>query len=106
MSIYRVTKYGTLRANGNGVLIGHVALGLIPRLQVRLYGEAGPNLVALDESERSESAWDSAVGKRIVLGNPPLPEYLSQLHAHDEAHQDIHAIFREMRQLLDSYSAE
>jgi len=88
------------------VLIGHVALGLIPRLQVRLYGEAGPNLVALDESERSESAWDSAVGKRIVLGNPPLPEYLSQLHAHDEAHQDIHAIFREMRQLLDSYSAE
>jgi alpha-glucosidase len=43
-------------------------------------------------------------GGRIVLGNPPLPEYDSQLHVHDQAHPDIHRVFREMRQVLDEYS--
>jgi len=45
-------------------------------------------------------------GERIVLGNPPLPEYDAQLHLHDQAHSDIHGIFREMRHLLDSYGEE
>ncbi len=35
----------------------------------------------------------------------PLGDYDSQLHLHDKAHLDIHAVYRELRQLLDTYSA-
>jgi alpha-glucosidase len=35
----------------------------------------------------------------------PLGDYDSQLHLHDKAHPDIHAVYRELRQLLDTYSA-
>ena len=48
--------------------------------------------------------------------NPPNPdianaeftagEYPSQLHIHDIAHPDVHKVFREIRQLLDSYSQD
>jgi alpha-glucosidase len=34
----------------------------------------------------------------------PAGEYPSQLHIHDIAHPDVHGVFREIRQLLDSYS--
>ncbi len=45
-------------------------------------------------------------GKATVLGNPPLPEYDAQLHLHDQAHPDIHGVFREMRHVLDRYSRD
>jgi len=35
----------------------------------------------------------------------PLGEYDSQLHLHDREHPDAHVVWREFRQLLDSYSA-
>jgi len=35
----------------------------------------------------------------------PLGEYDSQLHLYDREHPDVHAVWREFRQLLDSYSA-
>jgi alpha-glucosidase len=49
--------------------------------------------------------------------NPPNPtpkvtpykllgDYDSQLHLYDRAHADIHAVYRELRQLLDSYSLQ
>jgi alpha-glucosidase len=49
--------------------------------------------------------------------NPPNPrrnatsyklmgEYDSQLHVHDKGHPDVHAVFRELRQVLDAYSTE
>jgi glycosidase len=49
--------------------------------------------------------------------NPPAPnsgqvrhkdqaEYDSQLHIHDMGHEDVHEVYREMRSLLDEYSAE
>ena len=36
----------------------------------------------------------------------PLGEYMSQLHVNDQGHDDIHAVMREFRALLDSFSAE
>src|SRR5437763_830194 len=33
-----------------------------------------------------------------------LADYDSQLHIHDKGHPDIHAVYRELRQLLDVYS--
>ena len=33
-----------------------------------------------------------------------LGEYDSQIHLYDKGHSDVHAIFRELRRLLDSYS--
>jgi alpha-glucosidase len=49
--------------------------------------------------------------------NPPNPsrqwvshksmgDYDSQLHLYDKEHPDLHAVYRELRQLLDSYSIE
>ena len=49
--------------------------------------------------------------------NPPNPtpdvtaykrlgDYDSQLHLYDKGHADIHAVYRELRQLLDTYSAQ
>jgi alpha-glucosidase len=49
--------------------------------------------------------------------NPPNPkpagslqfrvrEFNSQLHLYDSGHPDVHALFREFRQLLDTYSAQ
>ncbi len=35
----------------------------------------------------------------------PAREYDYLLHIHDKGHPDVHAVFREFRQLLDSYSA-
>ncbi|HRE47027.1 MAG TPA: alpha-amylase family glycosyl hydrolase [Aggregatilineales bacterium] len=41
-------------------------------------------------------------------GNPykPLGEYDSLIHLYDKGHPDVHAVYREMRALLDSYSAK
>jgi glycosidase len=36
----------------------------------------------------------------------PLGEYDSQFHVHDKGHLDVHDIYREFRELLDSYSDE
>jgi alpha-glucosidase len=36
----------------------------------------------------------------------PMGDFDSQLHVHDAAHPDIHALFRELRQLLESYGSE
>jgi glycosidase len=36
----------------------------------------------------------------------PLGPYDSQLHLYDKGHPDVHAVYREFRQLLDSYSVE
>jgi alpha-glucosidase len=36
----------------------------------------------------------------------PMGEYDSQLHLYDKGHEDAHMIYRELRQLLDSYSAQ
>jgi len=36
----------------------------------------------------------------------PLGEYGSQIHLYDKGHPDVHAVYRELRQLLDSYSLE
>mgnify|MGYP001290744269 CR=1 FL=1 len=35
-----------------------------------------------------------------------LGDYDLQLHIHDRAHPDIHAVYRELRQLLDAYSVQ
>ncbi|MGD2105625.1 MAG: alpha-amylase family glycosyl hydrolase, partial [Anaerolineae bacterium] len=35
-----------------------------------------------------------------------LGDYDSQFHAHDHGHPDVHAVYRELRQVLDSYSQE
>lgn len=36
----------------------------------------------------------------------PLSDYDSQLHLYDKGHADVHAILRELRRLLESYSAD
>ena len=36
----------------------------------------------------------------------PFGDYDSQLHLYDQRHSDIHELFREMRRVLDEYSAE
>lgn len=36
----------------------------------------------------------------------PLGEYDTQLHLYDKGHPDVHQIYREFRQLLDSYSED
>lgn len=36
----------------------------------------------------------------------PLGPYDSQLHLYDKGHPDVHAVYREFRQLLDSYSVD
>ena len=36
----------------------------------------------------------------------PMGEFDAQVHIHDIAHPDIHPLFRELRQLLDSYDPE
>lgn len=36
----------------------------------------------------------------------PLVEYDSQLHLYDKGHPDIHGVYRELRQLLDTYSKQ
>lgn len=35
----------------------------------------------------------------------PMGPYDSQLHLYDQGHPDVHGVFREMRELLDEYSA-
>ena len=40
-----------------------------------------------------------------MLQKPPR-EYDTLLHLYDKGHPDVHAVFREFRQLLDAYSAE
>jgi alpha-glucosidase len=34
-----------------------------------------------------------------------MGDYDSQLHIHDKGHPDVHSVYRELRQLLDAYSA-
>jgi alpha-glucosidase len=41
-----------------------------------------------------------------VSAYKPLVAYDSQLHLNDKGHPDIHAVYRELRQLLDTYSAQ
>ena len=36
----------------------------------------------------------------------PLGDYDRQLHLYDKGHPDVHVVYRELRQLLDAYSAE
>jgi alpha-glucosidase len=44
--------------------------------------------------------------QRATTRYKPMGEYDSQLHLHDKGHPDVHAVFREFRQVLDAYSAE
>src|SRR5258708_361902 len=41
-----------------------------------------------------------------VSAYKPLVAYDSQLHLNDKGHPDIHAVYRELRQLLDTYNAQ
>ena len=41
-----------------------------------------------------------------VTAYKPLGAYDSQLHLYDKGHSDIHTIYRELRQLLDSYNLQ
>ncbi len=43
---------------------------------------------------------------RARVMHKPMGEYDSQLHLYDKGHPDAHAIYRELRQVLDSYSVE
>ena len=43
---------------------------------------------------------------RARVMHKPMGDYDSQLHLYDKGHPDAHAIYRELRQLLDSYSHE
>jgi len=43
-------------------------------------------------------------GKRVFY--KPMGDYNSQLHLYDKGHPDVHNVYRELRQLLDSYSLE
>jgi alpha-glucosidase len=36
----------------------------------------------------------------------PLSDYDTQLHVHDKGHPDVHAVYREFRQILEEYSQE
>ncbi len=48
---------------------------------------------------------DNPLNEARVTGFKPMGgEYESQLHINDQAHPDVHQIFREIRALLDSYS--
>jgi alpha-glucosidase len=42
----------------------------------------------------------------LVTPYKSLGEYDLQLHIHDKGHPDIHTVYRELRQLLDTYSSE
>ena len=46
---------------------------------------------------------DPERGKSI---HRPLGDYDSQFHVHDQGHPDVHNVYQEFRQLLDSYSDE
>jgi alpha-glucosidase len=41
---------------------------------------------------------------RII--HKPIGEYDTQLHVYDNGHPDVHAVYRELRRLLDSYDGE
>lgn len=43
---------------------------------------------------------------RGLTQHRPMGEFDSQLHVHSSAHPDLHALFRELRQLLDGYGGE
>jgi glycosidase len=43
-------------------------------------------------------------GARLI--HRPLGDYDSQVHVHDKNHPDVHDVYREFRQILDSYSDE
>jgi alpha-glucosidase len=60
-----------------------------------------PNLVMKDPEMR-----DNPLNPAIPPGTVPAREYDAQLHIHDHSHPDIHDVYREMRRLLDEYSAE
>jgi alpha-glucosidase len=46
---------------------------------------------------------DNPLNPDLSIGFKSLGAYDSQLHIHDQAHPDIHDIFREIRALLDAY---
>jgi glycosidase len=49
---------------------------------------------------------DNPVKPEATLSiHKPLGEYDSLLHINDQGHPDVHAVYREIRRLLDSYSA-
>src|SRR5215467_3925830 len=43
-------------------------------------------------------------GARVM--HKPMGNYDLQLHLHDKGHEDVHDIYRDLRQLLDTYSVE
>ncbi len=44
--------------------------------------------------------------RQTKTAHKPMGEYDSQLHLYDKGHPDVHQVYRELRQLLDAYSAE
>ncbi|GAC1526436.1 MAG: alpha-amylase family glycosyl hydrolase [Chloroflexota bacterium] len=49
---------------------------------------------------------DNPVNLKGTAGHRPVGDYDSQVHIHDRGHGDVHEVYREMRRLLDRYSAE
>src|SRR5438874_57234 len=77
---------------------------------VRFWLDRGVDGLRIDSAQRIMKEPD-------LRDNPPNPNprgmanaykslanYDSQLHIHDKGHPDIHAVYRELRQLLDVYS--
>jgi alpha-glucosidase len=49
---------------------------------------------------------DNPPAPPAVVKYKPREEYDAQLHIHDKGHEEVHQVFREMRRLLEEYSAE
>ncbi|WP_412075958.1 alpha-amylase family glycosyl hydrolase [Streptomyces xanthophaeus] len=56
-------------------------------------------LIAKDPALRD----NPAAGAGTVAHHRPMGGYDSQLHLHDQAHPDLHAMYREFRAVLDAY---
>jgi alpha-glucosidase len=77
---------------------------------VRFWLDRGVDGLRIDSAQR-------IMKDPYLRDNPPNPtpkvtpykllgEYDSQLHIYNKGHADIHAVYRELRQLLDSYSLQ
>ncbi len=69
-------------------------------------GVDGFRLDATHVMMKDANLTDNPLNETRVQGFKPMGEYDSQLHINDQAHPDVHEIFREIRVLLDSYSTE
>lgn len=57
----------------------------------------------MKDPQLRDNPLSEALGTQI---HKPLGDYDSQLHLYDKGHEDVHQVYRDLRELLDAYSQE